>query len=376
MRVNTQAPNPPTAALLGPHPDMSTLSVARYFAAHSRFLPQLLPEWNVKPLVPTDNYPLGGRRRALRWVDTYVAWPLRLRGVSAEIFHVVDQGLAWYLDFVRSGKRVITVHDLTAYLSLRKRLPLRKPPLRRRPLLKRSIEAIAKADHLIAVSKYTADTLMRELKIAARVISIIPNSLDPVFSAISDSERIHLRRNWLENENFAIVHVSQPAQYKNRLTLLRAFHLLQARIPKARLLLAHGEPDAAEAEFLKHSISATAISFLPRLENAKLRELYCIGDVFVFPSLLEGFGMPPLEAMACGCPVICTSSGGLAEAADNAALFLSSPIDYRALSERIELVLTNQQLAHQLKLRGLAHAAKFHPEIILSKTAEVYRSLL
>lgn len=116
------------------------------------------------------------------------------------------------------------------------------------------------------------------------------------------------------------------------------------------------------------------IRLLEGVSDADLALLYSAASVFVFPSLEEGFGLPPLEAMACGAPVIASNTSSLPEVLGDAAI-LVSPTDIRAISDGIAAVLTDPTTASELIKSGLAQSQKYSWEATASKTREVYEDV-
>ena len=116
------------------------------------------------------------------------------------------------------------------------------------------------------------------------------------------------------------------------------------------------------------------VIFVDHVPDDHLPHYYSSACVLVFPSLYEGFGFPPLEAMACGCPVITSNTSSLPEVAGDAALMVD-PYDVDGLAKAIAEVLTNDELRKEMIERGLAHAQKFSWEKAVKQTLEVYEKV-
>jgi glycosyltransferase involved in cell wall biosynthesis len=231
-------------------------------------------------------------------------------------------------------------------------------------------------DHLISASRHTADCLMRELQISSERITIVHNHLDESFRPLDGADRASARRRWFGDAEYVVLHVGGAAAYKNRIGALRAFVALHADLRGARMFLVHGPPVPEESAILKQSNTSAAITFLPMLSHAELVEVYGAADVFVFPSLYEGFGWPPLEAMACGCPVVSSTRASLAEVVGDAALTVDDPHDFRGLAFQMRDILKNPGTAKDLRERGYHRAQLFKPAVAAARISEIYRRLL
>jgi glycosyltransferase involved in cell wall biosynthesis len=358
------------AVLLGPHPKNGSISTFNYFNFFATRLPPCLPDWELESKCP------GGAGKAsssiARW-ENFVLWPFRLKQVRADLLHIMDQGLGWYSAFLGRGRRLVTVHDLISYMTGKGLLDLHTVPARRRFLMAESMRQIRHSDHIVCVSECTASHVVSLLDIPASKVSVIPNVLDNDLSPLPDAEKIAVRSKWFGDAAYVVIHVGKASSYKNRIGALRAFHQLHERLPEARMFLVHGEPTHEEAAFLQESGTRKAIQFLPAITRSELREFYGAADVLIFPSLYEGFGWPPLEAMACGCPVVCTTRGSLKEVVGDAALTFTDPHDHSSLAAALRMILRDEALARDLRTRGLRRAKMFAPDKLLSQMAEVYR---
>ena len=364
------------AVLLGPHPRNGSISSVNYFNFHASRLPSLLPGWEVGMERPGTAEPTGagaGRTGTTRW-ENFVLWPVRLTKVRADLIHIVDHGLAWYGAFLGGGRRLVTVHDLIAYMTGKGLLDLTTIPRRRRLLVSECIRQIRNSDHIVSVSECTAGHLVSLLGIPASKITVVPNVLDTDLFPLTCDERIDARRRWFGDAEHVVIHVGKASSYKNRIGALRAFDKLHETLPSARMFLVHGSPNREEAAFFNECGSRDAIQFRPAISRSELREFYGAADALIFPSLYEGFGWPPLEAMACGCPVVCTTRGSLKEVVGDAAITVEDPHDHCSLAADLRTILTDTACARDLRARGLARAKRFGPEKLLDQMAEVYRT--
>jgi len=306
-------------------------------------------------------------------LENFVIWPLHLTQVRADLVHIIDQGLVWYSAFLGRGRRLITVHDLISYMTGQGMLNLSAVPLRRRLLISECIRQIKRSHHIVCVSECTANHVLSLLGIPASRITIVPNVLPEDLFPLSTVERRAARRKWFNDAEHAVIHVGKASPYKNRIGALRAFDQMFRAMPTARMFLVHGKPDHEESAFLNECASGNAIKFLPAITRSELREFYGAADALIFPSLYEGFGWPPLEAMACGCPVVCTTRGSLKEVVGDAALTVDDPHDHASLANALQQVLQENGLIRDLRARGFDRVKLFAPEKLLGQMADVYR---
>lgn len=364
--------------ILGYHPANNSHSIVKYFDFYRRNLPRVLG-CGVSAFSPghllheNDLLPIQGKGRT--WAQNYLSWPAELIRLKSECFHIVDQGLVWYSRFLRGGRRLGTVHDLIAYMTATRTLALPPRSTRAKLLIRENARQMQKLDHIISVSRFTADALVRELNIPSSRITVVPNHVDQCFSAPSPSERTQKRRKWFGTAPFAVIHVGRPLVYKNRLGVIKSFALLWRRMPEARLFLVGGACTREERAFIDSGEWSTCIGLIPAVTNAELREIYGAADTLIFPSYYEGFGWPPIEAMACGCPVVSSTRASLREVVGDASLTVEDPDDHERISGLVFEILQNSQVANELRRKGLARAQLFSPDRALNAVADIYRHL-
>ena len=367
--------------LLGPHAGHGSYSIANYFNFTAGNIGPFVPDLKLRALAPGGaerlaELTLPQMHRAKLALEYYTYWPLQLAVTKASLFHVADQGLAWYGRFLRHGRVLVTVHDIINVLIWRKRVPFGSLPRYRLPILLENVRFIKRADHLLCDSTFTADCVMQELGIPGHRITVVFNAVDASFYAADPSERRVIREKWFGDSRFVVIHVGQATSYKNRIGALRAFALVHRSLPEARMFLIHGQPDPEEARFLQECDCEGSIRFLPAVSKPELREFYAAADVLLFPSRYEGFGWPPLEAMACDCAVVGSRAASLPEVIGDGGLLLTDPDDHQGLARSVLEVLVNPQVHQQLCLLGRRNVKRFAPSDILSQIAAVYRHVL
>jgi glycosyltransferase involved in cell wall biosynthesis len=231
-------------------------------------------------------------------------------------------------------------------------------------------------DQIIAISDYTASDIVRFFALPRERITVVHNGVD--------HERFHPRgreqakgdvakRLGLDRSFFLYVsRLEHPA--KNHVRLIAAFEEFK-KATQSDWQLAFGGGDWHGAEVIHTAIRSSQVSsdirslgFVP---DGQLPDLYRAADVLVYPSLHEGFGLPPVEAMACGCPVISSTRGALGEVIGEAAAIIE-PEDIQSIATQLRLFANNESLRNHARTIGLRHARKFDWNKAAAETLKVY----
>jgi glycosyltransferase involved in cell wall biosynthesis len=264
-------------------------------------------------------------------------------------------------------RRVVTIHDLTFLL-----LPERYPPTRRLYFQVVTRLSARVADAIIVPSEAVRGDVLRLVRVPPERLFVIPEAAGPAFHP-QDAVAIEAVRRRYGLEGPFLLSVGSLEPGKNRGRLLQAFARLQARGLKQTLVVAGQRAwrYEGEAPLARRLGLADSVRFLGHVPQADLPALYSAADVFVFPSLYEGFGLPALEALACGTPVVASNVSALPEVVGDAALQVS-PLDVEALVDAMERLLRDDRLRADLRERGLQRAGQFSWEKAARQTVEVY----
>lgn len=334
---------------------------------------------------PTPDHPFpkadNVRGRSIIIPDRYLnilwyRWRLPLHATlftgMVDIYHGPDFVLPPINGNVR---KVVTVHDL-AFLEH----PEYAVPQLAAYLKKVVPEAIAAADVVAAVSQATRQTLIEYFNTSPEKITTIPNGIRSYFRRITDPILLAATRHKFGLKHPLVLGVGTLEPRKNHLGLIKAFHKAQSSATKkqrpAMLALAGGPGwlyDETQQLIAKLKLE-NKVCFLGRVSELELITLYSMADVFVFPSFYEGFGVPPIEAMACGAPVITSNTSSLPEVVGDAALLID-PHNTGELARAILQVLENEQLRDELRQKGYARAQYFTWPKSASKMLSVYQRL-
>jgi glycosyltransferase involved in cell wall biosynthesis len=221
-------------------------------------------------------------------------------------------------------------------------------------------DGLGRADHVCAISEFTRRTLIDRLGVPAEKVSVTPLAAAESFrpeTAAEDGARLDALR--LEPGYAFFPAHTWP--HKNHRAAIEALRMLRDRHGLRPRLVCSGSPRQAQSSLEAHIAAAglqDQVRFLGYCPPEDMPSLYRGAAVLVFPSLFEGFGMPVLEAMASGCPVVCADGTSLPEVAGDAALQVD-PEDHEALAEALRRVLTDADLRQHLRARGLVQATRF-----------------
>ena len=231
--------------------------------------------------------------------------------------------------------------------------------------------AARRAARVMAPSRYSADRITAVLDVDPERVEVAPYAPDPVFSPGSRRDDV-LRGLGVDGAYALAVGTLQPR--KNLETTLDAFERLALVGARQRLVVvgARGWHDRRLAARLERSPAGGRVLALGRVSDAQLVELYRAADCLVFCSRGEGFGFPVLEAMACGTPVVCSSTTSLGEVAGDAAE-LAHPDDVGAVERALGAVLGSAQRREELRRRGAERVRAFSWERCAELTADAYR---
>jgi glycosyltransferase involved in cell wall biosynthesis len=320
-------------------------------------------EWVIEP----DHSP------AMRLVWEQIRLPRLAAQFDLDLLH----SLHYTRPFALPCASVVTFHDMTFFLF---------PELHtrsKRLFFPWAIRMSARrADALIAVSESTRRDALRILGLAPDKIVAIPNGISGDFRPVDDPALLEpCRQKYrLPGEFILFVGVIEPR--KNLPLLLRAYASLATRespagLPDLPPLVLVGQSGWMVADLLaliKQLGLEQKIQLTGYIPGQDLPIVYNLAQVFVYPSVYEGFGFPPLEAMACGTPVITTANSAMLDYVGDAGL-LVPPKDERALSQAIETLLSNPMLQQRLSHEGRRRAAKFTWERTAIRTLEVYEKV-
>ncbi|MBE2237069.1 MAG: glycosyltransferase family 4 protein [Caldilineaceae bacterium] len=310
--------------------------------------------------------PLENPAARIAWEQ--ISLPVHLMRQRADLVH----GLVNVLPLVTPCPGVVTVHDL-AFV----RTPEMLPPFKRAYLTALCRASTARAAHVIAVSHQTAADLQHYFGTPAHQIAVIHNGVSARFTPrTEEAMQAFRRRKHLPDRYLLYLGTLEPR--KNLERLVRAFARWRRACAPAEgavKLVVAGAQGWCYTEIF-HTVETLGMTeqvlFPGFIPGDELPDWYAAAEVFVYPSLFEGFGLPVLEAMACGTPVVCSRAPGVSEVAGEAALTFP-PYDEDALATALHLVVGQPEVRDMLSTRGRDQAARFSWRRCAEETLAIYQ---
>lgn len=266
-------------------------------------------------------------------------------------------------------KSVVTIHDLI-FLSY----PALYPAIDRKIYTAKIANACKNANQIIAISEQTKRDIIDYLKIEEQKISVVYQGCHPVFyKTVTEKNKNLLREKWNLPSQF-ILNVGTIEERKNLLLILQALLKLPEEI---KLIVVGKRTKYAEKtdDFIAENKLADRVIFLKDITQEELPALYQSALAFVYPSRFEGFGIPVLEALNSGVPVIAATGSSLEEAGGEHTIYIN-PDDADALAEAVLQVISNESLRKEMIAKGKEYASRFHEKEMAANLMKVYSQTL
>ncbi|HZL95830.1 MAG TPA: glycosyltransferase family 1 protein [Vicinamibacterales bacterium] len=307
---------------------------------------------------PSPNYSLREQ--------IHIPWVLRRE--RPDVYHAPHYVLPPAV-FCRS---VVTIHDCI-HLMFPQYLPNRAAYAYARASM---WAAARRSDRILTVSEASKRDILHFFNVKPEKIVVVYNAIDEHFSAAPSEEQVARIRERYQLDHKFVLYVGNIKPHKNLVRLIEAFSQLRRTHDDLKLLIIGDEISklpALRRAVHRHKLHKF-VRFLGYLKDDTLTVLYRLASVFVFPSLYEGFGLPPLEAMASGTPVVTSNVSSLPEVTGDAAV-LVDPYDVDSISDGMRRILDDPRLAEELRIKGLKRAREFSWERSVEKTQRVYREV-
>ncbi len=340
------------------------------------------PDWTVLEYCPSSN---SSKIDTSQWVsgaqkyyERYWSYPKRLTRIDADIFHIIDHSDGYLSSWLRRNQKpnVVTCHDLINLIQPETFKGRAIFPWLSMALWKQAVEAMRWADHVITVSAHTKRDTVEHLEIAPQSITVVPNAVGGQFTVlpIEDCQRVR-QKYTSESEAFCLLNIGSNNARKNISTILLAVDRVRDANVPVRFWKAGADFTSEQKQFIRDRNLQNEVSYLGKLSEAELIELYNAADCLMAPSLYEGFGLTILEAMACGTPVITANINAMPEVAGDAGL-LVDPTSVEAIAQAVQKLYTQPELADILIKKGLDRVKSFTWENTAEQIAQVYEQVL
>jgi glycosyltransferase involved in cell wall biosynthesis len=296
------------------------------------------------------------------------ALPQLARDLNLDVLHVPSyRRMLW----PRPCPLVATIHDLAPC-----RVPKKYSASRMFYGRVVARQLAQRQDAIIAISENTSRDVRQFFGVAPENLHVIHNGLehDRFFSGSREQAQAEMAERHQLHKPFFLYVARLEHPGKNHVRLISAFNQFKSATGSDWQLVFGGSDwhgaDAIHAAALQ-SPFASDIRFLGFVSNEDLPNLYRAADVFVYPSLYEGFGMPPIEAMACGCPVICSASGSLGEVVGSAAAIVD-PQDIKSMANQLSLLANDTKRREHFRQAGFVRAKQFDWNRTATETLSLY----
>lgn len=324
-------------------------------------------EW--PPAVDHRRLPLPDRYQTILWHRLRLPLSVEVLTGPLDIFHAPN----FLLPPVRRACTLVTIHDL-AFLV---RPQFAFPDLQR--FLTQAVpRSLARADHILADSEASRQDAIRLFGLAPERITVVGAGVEKRFRRLEKASLYEIHKKYSLPESPFVLCVSTLEPRKNLDGLVRAFAAARKRAElDHHLVIAGGKGWLYESIFseVKRLQAGDFVHFLGFVDDTDLPALYNLSELFAFPSHYEGFGLPVLEALACGRPVLCTDTSSLPEITGDAARLIPTG-DEAALTEALAELLTDEAALAELARRGPVQAAPWTWEAAARRLNTVYRALV
>ena len=322
---------------------------------------------SLNPRVTAVPIPLSERWLTILWQRARLPLPIEHWTGAIDVFHAPD----FVLPPARTSHTLVTVHDLSF------RLHPEAAHERLRRYLERAVpRSLRRAERVLVVSHSTARDLERLMRVPADKTKVLYHGIGAQFRRVEDAQLLGAVRARYGLPPRFVLHVGTIEPRKNLLRLIAAFEELRKQPDYRDLgLVLAGKPGWLVEPILERARMTPGVVLTGAVADDDLPALYTLADVLAYPSLYEGFGFPPLEALACGTPAVTSNTSSLPELVADVALMVD-PQDTAALATALKRALDDPAVAEAARTAGPKHAARFTWTETARQLLEVYHSLV
>lgn len=336
---------------------------------------------DIREFRPGDSHTLRrvlGKTPLFRYWVRYPRYLLAARSTSFAVNHILDHAYGHLLHALDPRRTIVTCHDIFQLLYWRGEIE-GLPRRRKRPLtVEFSVRALRRARFVAADSMATKRDLIRVIGVSSEAIHVVPPGVDEMFRPLDVDARRRPTDLWPIGDGTTkrILSIDTGNPYKNTPATLETFARVRKTVSANVKLIRVGRPlPEAQQELARRLGVEDAIVQLQGVPDNEMPLLYNSCDLLLFPSFYEGFGWPPLEAMACGLPVVASRADALQEVIGDVSP-MADARDYDSLAEYASRLLEDSEEAESTRSRGLARAKEFSWERTARLVTALYYKVL
>jgi glycosyltransferase involved in cell wall biosynthesis len=286
------------------------------------------------------------------------------------VFHIIEDGYAHLIRSLDPKKAIITIHDLIPLVFWKKNFYLTKPPL----FYLYSLNYLKFFKTIIVVSDNTKKDLINLCGIKEESIKKIFNPVKKEYQMFTREKKIFYKNKYNFKKDYFYILLTGKDFYKNHLRALKALGALIHEGFKIQIVKL-GSPYKDWLDEVKELNIENSITYFSKyLSNHEICEIYNICDLLFFPSLYEGFGLPVVESMACGLPVLSSQEGSLKEIAGECS-FVTNPYDIYDMKKKLIQLIKYKDLRYKLISMGLKNSKRFPERSFFNSHENIYDSL-
>ena len=307
--------------------------------------------------------------KTLKTIDKYRYIQIVKNKVKeGNIKHITSQELAFLLNSVKLEKCIVTCYDLIPWVYNNEISGI----------WKENMKGLKKADIIITISKFSREEIVKYLNYPEDRIEIVYPAVDHAVYYEKRDKSI-LRKYNIKNTDKIVLYVGSETPRQNVEVLIEAFSTLKNKIPNIKLIKV-GESQSYGARrkiltLIRDLDLEDDVIFPGYVPEEELPLWYNAADVLVYPCDYAGFGLPPLEAMACGTPVITSNTSSLPEVVGEAGIMID-PKDSELMADKMQEILKNETLWNEMKNKGLKRSKMFQWDDAADKTCQIYESIM